>query len=325
MRQAAIVCVLLLMTIVPRAQAPSATLLVVNKTDATLSIINPRSGETIGRVPTGANPHEVAASPDGRIAITTDYVGNSLSVIDVAARREIRRVALRDLRQPHGIEFVGKIAVFTAEGDRSIAGYDPASNRITWRFPTAQDTTHMVTASRDGRTLFTSNIGSNNITILERAGESWRATHVPVGAGPEGLTLSPDGRELWTAHTGDGAVSVIDISGKKVIARVDARTRRSNRVKFTRDGRYALISDLDGGEVVVVDARTRTVIRRVRLGSMPEGILVPPDGDRVYVAVTGENRVVAIDVKTLVVVQSIATGRGPDGLAWAVTRADAAP
>jgi YVTN family beta-propeller protein len=215
--------------------------------------------------------------------------------------------------------------VFTAEGDRSIAGYDPSSNRIAWRFPTAQDTTHMVTASRDGRTLFTSNIGSNTITILERAGETWRPTHVPVGAGPEGLALSPDERELWTAHTGDGAVSIIDVGGKKVIASVAARTRRSNRVKFTRDGRYALISDLDGGEIVVVDARTRAVVRRVPLGSMPEGILIPPEGDRVYIAVTGENRVVAIDVRTLNVVQTISAGRGPDGMAWAVPRTTTDP
>ena len=49
----------------------------------------------------------------------------------------------------------------------------------------------------------------------------------------------------------------------------------------------------------------------------PEGILVPPEGDRIYVALTGENRVVAVDVKTLEVVQTVATGRGPDGMAWA--------
>jgi YVTN family beta-propeller protein len=174
----------------------------------------------------------------------------------------------------------------------------------------------MVTATRDGQTLFTSNIGSNNITVLERTGESWRTTQVPVGAGPEGLALSPDERELWTAHTRDGAVSVIDVASKKVVARVDARTRLPNRVKFTRDGGQAVISDLNGGELVVVDTRTRMVNRRVRLGSMPEGILIAPAGDRIYVAVTGENRVVALDAKTLNVVQSITTGRGPDGMAW---------
>ena len=319
MKQAVIASALLFMTAIPGAQAPASLLLVLNKNDATLSTIDPVSGKTMATVPTGPNPHEVTTSADGRLAITTNYGGNSLSVIDIGARKEVQRVALPDLGQPHGIATVGGIAVFTAEGNRSVAGYDPATNRIAWRFATRQNGTHMVTASRDGRTLFTSNMGSNSISILEREGESWRAAHVPVGAGPEGLDLSPDGRELWTAHFGDGGVSVIDVAARKVIQTFDVKTKRSNRLKFTRDGRYALISDMDGGELVVVDAKTRAIAKRLRVGQMPEGILVAPEGDRVYVAVTGEDRVIAVDLKTLSVVQTIATGSGPDGMAWAAS------
>jgi YVTN family beta-propeller protein len=317
MKHAAIACGLLLMSVTPGAQSAGSLLLVLNKTDATLSLVDPVSGKTTATVATGSNPHEVTTSADGRLAITTNYGGNSLSVIDLAARKEVHRVALPDLGQPHGIETVGGIVVFTAEGHQAIAGYDPATNRIAWRTPSGQNGTHMVTASLDGRTLFASNLGANTITILDRSGDGWRASHVAVGPGPEGLDLTPDGRELWTAHTGDSGVSIIDVPSRKVLHRVDAKTRRSNRLKFTRDGRHALISDLDGGELVVIDARTHGIVKRVRLGSMPEGILVPPEGDRIYVAVTGENRVAVVDAKALEVVQTITTGRGPDGMAWA--------
>ena len=316
MKQAAIACTLLLLSVAPGAQNPGSLLLVLNKSDATLSMIEPVSGTTTATVPTGASPHEVTTSGDGRFAIATNYGGNSLSVIDIAARKELQRVVLPDLRQPHGIATVGQSVVFTAEGNQSIAGYDPATNRVTWRLALGQRGTHMVTASRDGQTLFASNIDSNTITIVERGPGGGRPSHVPVGPGPEGLDLSPDGRELWTAHVGDGGVSIIDVRAKKVTHTIDARTKRSNRLKFTRDGRLALISDLDAGDVVVIDARTRAVVKRVRVGLMPEGILVPPAGDRVYVAVTGENCVAALDVHTLTVVQRIATGRGPDGMAW---------
>lgn len=317
MKQAVIAGALLLLGVTPRAQAPGALLLVLNKDEATLSIVDPRSGRTTATVPTGPNPHEVATSADGRVAVATNYGGDSLSVIEIAARREIRRVALADLRQPHGIATVGDTVVFTAEGSQAIAAYDPVANRIAWRVRTGQRGTHMIAATGDGRMLFTSNIGSNTITLLERDRGSWRPTHIPVGAGPEGLALTPDGRELWTAHSGDGGVSIIDVAARKVTRTFDLRTRRSNRLTFTRDGKFALISDLDGGELVVVDARTRAVARRVQLGAMPAGILVPPDGERAYVALTGANRAVALDVRTLNVVQTISTGRGPDGMAWA--------
>jgi hypothetical protein len=59
MKHAAILCALLLMSVAPRAQAPSSLLLVLNKNEATLSIIDPISGRTTATVPTGADPHEV--------------------------------------------------------------------------------------------------------------------------------------------------------------------------------------------------------------------------------------------------------------------------
>jgi YVTN family beta-propeller protein len=332
MRQAGAVCAVLLLVGLLRAQAPGGALLVLNKSEATLAVIDPASGKLIGQAPTGDGPHEVAVSADGRLAFVTNYgsraPGNTLSVIDIASRKETRRVELGALRQPHGIVVVDGKAVFTAEGSRSIARYDPASNQIDWRFETGQDVTHMVIASRDGRTLFTSNIGSNTISIIEVAGsgrgngaaQTWRQTVVRVGAGPEGLDLSPDGRELWTAHSADGGVSVIDVASKKVVQTIDVSTRRSNRLKFTRDGGLVLISDLDGGEVVIVDAKSRRVTKRINVGRMPEGILIAPDGRRAYAAVTGEDKVVAIDLQKLEVVQTIATGSGPDGMAWVDSR-----
>src|SRR5688500_7713868 len=113
------------------AQAAGALLLILNKTDSTLSIVEPASGKVAATVRTGNNPHEVAATADGRRALVTNYGGDSLSVIDLAARKE-ERIGLGELRQPHGIEMVGGLAVFTAEANRAIAAFDPAANRVVW-------------------------------------------------------------------------------------------------------------------------------------------------------------------------------------------------
>src|SRR5262245_1269416 len=99
MRNAVLVCVLLLMSIAPAAQADRPLLLVLNKNDATLSFIDPQSGRTLGTVATGRDPHEVTTTGDGRFAVATSYSGDSLSVIDIAARKELKRLALPDLRQ----------------------------------------------------------------------------------------------------------------------------------------------------------------------------------------------------------------------------------
>jgi YVTN family beta-propeller protein len=166
--------------------------------------------------------------------------------------------------------------------------------------------------------IYTANIGGNSISVFERAAASqnWNATVVPVGRGPEGFDVSPDGRELWAAHSQDGGVSVIDLATKKVTATFDAGTGRSNRLKFTPDGAHALISDLNAGELVVVDVKTHAVTKKVPLGRMPEGILIPPGGAVAYVAVNGDNFVAVVDLKTMTVSKKIETGGGPDGMAF---------
>jgi YVTN family beta-propeller protein len=166
--------------------------------------------------------------------------------------------------------------------------------------------------------MFTANIGSDSITIIERGPnpQTWNETVVAVGKGPEGFDVSPDGRELWAAHSRDGGVSIVDIAAKKVASTFDAGTKRSNRLTFTPDGRQVLISDLDAGELVVVDVATKTVSKRLALGRAPEGILIPPGGAVAFVAVNGDNNVAVVDLKTFEVMRRLQTGRGPDGMAW---------
>lgn len=307
----------------PRAQGPGPRLVVLNKEDATLVTVDPATGKVLGRVPTGEGPHEVTVSTDGKTAFVGNYggatgPGSTISVIDLGAMKELRRFDVSPLRRPHGMVFADGKVYFTAETNRIVARYDPLSNQIDWLLGTGQVSTHMVWVNRDATRMYTANIGSDSITIIERGAnpQAWNQTVVPVGKGPEGFDVSPDGRELWAAHSRDGGVSIVNLEQRKVVGTIDLQTKRSNRLKFTPDGRLALVSDLDAGEVLVIDVATRKVTTHIPLGKMVEGILMQPDGARAYVAVNGDNYVAVIDLKTLTVTGRIDTGRGPDGMAW---------
>jgi YVTN family beta-propeller protein len=310
--------------IVPTApHAQGGRLVVLNKTDNTLVTVDPANGTILGTVATGDGPHEVTLSADGRTAFVGNYgaqtPGSTISVIDLAAMKEVRRVDIAPLRRPHGLWFADGKVYFTAEVNRVVARLDPASFQTDWVLGTGQAGTHMVWVNADASKAYTCNIGSDSMSILERPANPaapWNVTTIPVGRGPEGFDVTPDGRELWTAHSRDGAVSIIDLAQKRVAGTIDAQTKRSNRLKFTPDGRRALISDLDAGELVVIDVASRKVTRRVPLGRMVEGILVQPDGARAYVAVTGDNQIAVVDLKTLAVTARFQPGGGPDGMAW---------
>ncbi len=318
-----VVCLFLAAALLTAAATPSPALIVLNKEDATLAIVDPASGKVVARIPTGAGPHEVAASSDGKLALVGNYgtgpaPGTTLSLIDLVAQKELHRVDLGPLRRPHGVFFSEGKFYFTAEVNKLIGRYDPASNQIDWLLGTGQNSTHMVLLNKDANRIFAANIGSDSISIFERSGAAnWNQTVVGVGKGPEAIDQSPDGKEIWTAHSRDGGVSIIDIAAKKVAQTLSVGTKRSNRLKFTPDGKHVLISDLEAGDLVVLDVATHKEIKRMKLGKSPEGILVVPDGSRAYLAVNGDNKIAVLDLKTWEITGHLETGSGPDGMAWA--------
>lgn len=306
------------------AQTPSPALLVLEKADEKLAIVDPTRLKVIARVPSGSAPHEIVASADGKRAYISNYVSRqgtfkTISVVDLTAQRALQPVDLGALLAPHGLVLAGGKIYFTAEASKVIGRYDPATNQVDWVLGTGQNVTHMIAVAKDLKTIFTANIGSNTICEIEPGGgrNGWNVTAIPVGKGPEGFDISPDGKEVWAANSEDGTVSVIDTAAKKLLQTVDVQASHSNRLKFTPDGKLVLISDAGGNALVILDAASRSVRKRLNLGKGPEGTLVQPDGAKAYVALSGDNAVAVIDLKTLEVMGKIATGTDPDGLAWA--------
>jgi YVTN family beta-propeller protein len=304
------------------AELPRPLLLVLNKPEGKLLLVDPAAKKVIGEVATGNGPHEVTVSADGKLAFVANYgdqtPGDSISVIDLEAKKELRRVNLGALRRPHGIvESKGKI-YFTAEMNKAIARYDPAADRVDWLMGTGQDLTHMLVINKEQTKIFTANIFSDSVGVMEPTGQggNWHYTVIPVGKRPEAIDMSPDGKEVWTAHSQDGGVSVIDADAKKVVATIPALTKHSNRLKFTPDGKLVLISDAESSQVLVMDVKARKLMQRIQVGEVPLGIQISPDGQHAYVACAQSGQVAIIDLAKLTLIGTIDVGPGPDGMAW---------
>jgi YVTN family beta-propeller protein len=280
----------------------------------------------VARIDTGEGPHEVAASDDGKLAFVTNYgaktPGNSLSVIDLVAQKEIHRVDLGPLGRPHGILFADGKVYFTVELNKLIARYDPETNKVDWLLGVGQNRTHMLVRTKYLNEIFTSNVDSRTVTAIEKSSDpsGWKETNIAVGKGPEGIDISPDDKEVWAANSGDGTVSVIDTATSKVTHTFNVHTKHSNRLKFTNDGKLVLISDPATDELMVVDAATKKIVKQLNVGRGPGGILIAPGGERAYVALAGDNAVAEIDLHKLEIAERIPTGPGPDGMAWAQRR-----
>jgi DNA-binding beta-propeller fold protein YncE len=306
------------------AQTPAPGQLLVLLRDASaLAVVEPASGKVLGQAPTARDPHEVTVSADGRLAFVASP-SDGISVIDIAARKEIRRVNPGPGSGPHDVVFAGGKVYFTIEGYKSIGRYDPSTNSIDWTLGIGQDGTHLLAFNQDRSAVFLPNRGSNSVTMVEGivAGPSKaKLTVIPIpGNLPEGIDVSPDGREVWTATRNDGRVSIIDVASRRVVQTLDLKMKDANRLKFTPDGR---VLDIDGAaaSLIVLDAASRREIKRVTLGPERTGdgaILVAPDGQRAKLGLRAKDRVAEFDLKTLEVTREFAmdAGSGPGCMYW---------
>jgi YVTN family beta-propeller protein len=327
LRAAATACVLIAVTFLSSVstvltQTAKPALAVLNKAEANMAIIDPVSMKVVAKVAVGDGPHEVVFSADGKTAYAANYggaqgPGNSISVIDMASAKELRRFDTSPLVRPHGLQFIGGKLYFTAETNRIIARYDPTANKIDWMMGTGQNGSHMIAVSADQKRFYTANIGSDSITAFElpplAAGRP-QVIHIPVGKQPEAIDLSPDGKEIWTGLNVDGAIDIVDTTTNKFKEKVNIGGR-PYRVKFTPDGKQVVCTMLASKEIIVLDAATRKELRRMKLESVPMGIVFSADGKTAFVTIVGPDAVIKVDLEKMEVKGRVDSGKGPDGIA----------
>jgi DNA-binding beta-propeller fold protein YncE len=333
--------------------AAADQLLVLEKDNLQLAIVDPAQLTVLARVASGPDPHEVVASDDGKIAYISNYGGEGsdlhiISRVDLLARKTLPPIDLGALHSAHGLDFVGGKLYFTAESSKVIGCYDPATSRIDWVLGTGQDRTHMVKVVPSGERLYTTNVRSGSVSIIEstrgfpfgppppgfkpppgarppREITMWNSTVIPAGRGAEGFDVSPDGKQLWAGNAQDATVTVIDLVAKKAVETFPIPVRGANRLKFTPDGKHVLVSALgnfairepDHANLIVIDTATHKTVKTLDLGGGAAGMLIAPTADVAYVAVSGGGKVAVVDLKNFEVRGQIAPLGQPDGLAWA--------
>jgi DNA-binding beta-propeller fold protein YncE len=328
----------LLAAVLGAGPVDAETLLVVRKSDAAVDLIDPGSGARLASVSLGYAPHEISVSPDGRLAVVSNYgsrerPGSTLSIVDLAQPRELRRIDLAPHTRPHGVAWFApdRIAV-TTEGSKHLLVVEPESGRIVSAIATDQEVSHMVVVAAGGQRAYVTNIGSGTTTVIDLAARR-KLADLATGTGSEALALTPDGRELWVAARAAGELAIVNTDKLAVTARLPL-PGIPIRIAITPDGRTALVTCAGTAEIVAFDVATRSERARRRVdvprapganqrplarlapdSVLPIGLLVSGDGASAYIAATMGDVVVQFATGSLEPLRTIDVGGEPDGLA----------
>lgn len=309
--------------------AASGLLLVANKGEHTLGIIDPVAGKQIAVVEeSGVTGHEVIASPDGRTAYVPIYGnsgvgkpgtdGRTMDVIDIASRKRVATVDFGRAERPHCPQFGpdGRLYV-TNELSKTIAVIDPKTNAIVDRIPTDQPESHMVALTRDGSRAYTSNVHVGTVSAIDVKARKVLAV-IPVSSYAQRIALSVDDKWVFTADQTQPRLAVIDTATNAVKSWV-ALPGLAYGTAPTPDGRFLLITVLGVNKVSVLDLKSMQIAHTIDVPAAPQEVLVRPDGRIAYVSCDASHKVAAIDLATWKIDRLIDAGAGADGLAWAAS------
>jgi DNA-binding beta-propeller fold protein YncE len=309
--------------------AASGSLLVANKGDSNLGIVNPATDQQIATIAEGGyTAHELAVTPDGKTAFVPIYGssgvgqpgtdGQIIDVMDVASRKVISKIDFGHGVRPHCAVFnrADGLLYVTTELDKQIAIIDPKTYKVVGSIPTGQQESHMLTISPDGKRGYTANVGPGSVSVLDIPNRKLLTVIQVVPKNVQRIAITPDGKWVFTSDQEKPRLAVIDTLTNEVDKWVDLPDVAYGTA-VTPDGKYLLLTQPKTSKLAVLDLATMKVTRSLDMPKSPQEIVVQPDGSRAYISCSSSGQVAVIDLKTWQTEAPIQAGKTVDGMAWA--------
>jgi DNA-binding beta-propeller fold protein YncE len=302
----------------------TGTVVVVNKRGDDASFIDLESGEIVATAPTGVGPHELAVSPDGRLAVVTNYGGdsaNTLTVFDIASASVIRTIDLGRFIRPHGIAFMpsGDVVAVTSESTNSVVLARVSDGHVLTSISTDARGSHMLGVTGDGESIWTGDMNSNTVTQLSVEDGS-RVSSFPAPDQPEAVNVSSDGTRVFAGSNTTGRVTAFDTAdGSQTLVAEDFGW--PYRIFLTPGVEQIIVPDLRRGTLRFFDGNDYDELGKIDFpGEGPQGLILHPDGRHLFLSLSRGNRIAVVDIDTRAVVGYLPAGTGPDGIGYSAVQ-----
>ncbi len=272
----------------------------------------------IDTLKTASGPAEILFSPDEKFLYVVDSYSSEVSIIDLQTRTELKRLMAGN--NPVAAEFSpdGKLVYVTSRRTlpmpfgtspmTEVTVIDAATQRVKERkvFKNAYIMEN-VAFTPSGDMAITTLIRPKNLIPAIQVERGWMMTHGIgiIKSGDDGRTIqlltdepnayysdpfdiviTPDGQKAFISHSGVDVITVIDLN---VIRKLLAESTQEELDYYSNH----------------LGISSRYVIKRIKTGSNPKGLVLSPNGKKLYVAERLEDKIAIINTETLEVTNSI--------------------
>ncbi len=255
----------------------------------------------------------LAATAPARVYVS-HRAQDAISVIDTASRRAVAAIPV-SAPETMAVSPDGS-RLYVGSGD-GIAIIDTRTLAIVARVRLPADAAPAV--SPDGARLYAMQDRESSraaVNVVDSGTGAVVAT-VPIDMLAAAAAVSPDGLRLYMVHHFYSAIlSVLDTTSLAT-GRLTSVEDGSSSLALSRDGRHAYVPNGSGsnGRVTTIAAETGAVTRSIALGEEPGGVVMTPDGERLYVSGFRTESVAVVDPIRHRVLQRLPVPRYPTRLA----------
>jgi len=161
----------------------------------------------------------------------------------------------------------------------------------------AGKTPREVALSPDGRRAYISNLGGQDVTVVDLEKLEVAGTiSDPNLKGPDGGLVSRDGQKFYVVSTERDSLFVIATDTLKVITEIPLKLSVPRRVTYSPDWKKIYVTSNKTDEIVVMDAAAEKITNRIPVGGEPRGGLAfAPDGKRFLAGAVEDDTLYYVD------------------------------
>jgi DNA-binding beta-propeller fold protein YncE len=236
----------------------------------------------------------------------------TLSVIDLASHREMRRIPV--LREPHHWALTpdGRDLLVGDSSGNELIDIDPASFEVRRRIPMSDP--YQLGFSPDGKMLVVNGLARDQVDVYQ-AGTYHLLKRFPLRSMPSHLAFSPDSSMVYVSLQGSGKIAALDL--RKMEVRWTSDVGRAPAGVLWLNGRV-LAANMGSADVAVLDPADGHVERNIHTGKGAHQLFLSPDRKLLYVNNRLDaNSVTVLDPATLAEIRTYKLPGGPDDIEFA--------
>jgi YVTN family beta-propeller protein len=252
------------------------TLLVANAAGNDLTLMNPVSGELMGKIPDIIDPYQIGYSPNHKWFIAN---GNRLDRVDVYSAQGVDLKLAKSIKlgkTPSHVAFTAdsKTAFITLQDSNELAAIDLDTQTVTWKMPTGKVPAGLWMTPGD-QYLLIGITGEDYVQVIDWKNRK-EVKRITTGKGAHNFRPLGDKKHVFLSNRIASTISLINMQTLEKLGDITGLPAGPDDMEITPDGKTLWVTLRFSKKVGVIDIPSMKLLTVIPVGKSPHGVFFTP-------------------------------------------------